>query len=136
MPERVAVDVDFEALGKAIQALDFDTVFTIQGSDVVRVDHIYAPSVTHDPDADIWIDGAEWECLTGMTGQYGYHGAVMHASEVIGSGIAELLTEYDPGTLFAIVIVDVLSDDCEDHEDHGDGNCEPAGWAIAYRDSV
>src|SRR5262245_35140668 len=51
---------------------------------------IYAPEVYHDDVHDMLIDGilhAEslwWEALTGYTGQYGYRGPVMHASEFVG----------------------------------------------------
>jgi hypothetical protein len=128
------VAIDYDQLGKEINALDFDTVFRIEGADVVIVPDVYAPEVTHDSIMDVNIDGAGWHCLTGMTGQYSYSGAVMHSSEFIGSAIAKILATDDPGTLFAIVIVSVLPDDCEDHEDHtASGDCEPAGWAIAYK---
>jgi hypothetical protein len=128
------VAIDYDQLGKEINALDFDTVFRVEGADVITVHDVYAPSVFHDPITDVTIDGAGWHCLTGMTGQYSYNGAVMHNSEFIGAGIAEILATDDPGTLFAIVVVSVFPEDCEDHEDHAaSGDCEPAGWAIAYK---
>jgi hypothetical protein len=89
-----------------------------------------APAVWHDDDDDIVIEGDGWEALTGMTGQYSYNGAVMHASEYIGAGVATRLLELaqDEGSLqtFAVVAVDVLPTD-EDPEP------EPAGWAILRR---
>jgi hypothetical protein len=126
--------VDYETLGKVINALDSDHVFLIEDGAVIDDDGTeYAPCVYHDSATDITIDGDGWRCFTGLTGQYGYHGAVMHSSEFIGSEIAELLAEEPLGTLFAVVVVNVLPGDREDHEDHRDGECEPAGWAIAYK---
>lgn len=101
---------EMDRLGEEINALEFDTVFRIEDGQVVTVDNLYAPTVMHDPTADVEIDG-DWECLTGMTGQYGYNGAVMHPSEYIGRGIAQVLSEQDEGTVFAIVTVDAYPDD-------------------------
>lgn len=130
----VADAVDLHQLAEEIDALDFDTVFRIEDGVVVIVDDVYAPEVYFDAEEDVTIEGdGDWHCLTGMTRQYSYSGAVMHGSEHVGSGIAEILAEDDPGTLFAIVVVNVLPGDCEDHDDCGEDGCEPAGWAIAYR---
>lgn len=123
--------MDQYSLAKEIQALDFDTVFRVEEWAVVELHGggEYAPDVWHDETGDVTIDGERWKAITGMTGQYGYHGAVMHASEFVGSGIAQHLAEdYDPGTLFAMVIVNV------DSEDDGEYP-EPAGWAIVYRNA-
>jgi len=59
--------------------------------------------------------------LTGYTGQYGYHGAVMHASEYIGGGLADDILS-TPGT-YVVVVVNV-------EDDEADEFAEPAGWAI------
>lgn len=123
--------VDFDALGKQIQAQDFDHCFQVVDGQVRDAPRgVYAPEVIHDDADDVAIYGDGWRCFTGMTGQYGYHGAVMHPSEYIGSGIAQVIAEHaadNPGAVFAIVTVEVLPDD-DDEEP------EPAGWAIAYRD--
>lgn len=112
-------------LAHRIDALDFGTVFTVRDGEVIKLSNEYAPSVYHDPDSDVIIDGDGWSCFTGLTGQYSYHGAVMHPSEYIGDGIAELIAEHaedDEDAMFAIVTV-------EDFDDE-----EPVGWAIAYKD--
>lgn len=121
-------------LAQLIDAVDFDSVFRVEGDTVVRVDSEYAPSVFHDEAEDVYIDGEGWTCLTGHTGQYGYHGAVMHSSEFIGAGIAEDIAERareaaEDGTrlVFAVVVVEVFPDD-------DDPEPEPAGWAIAYKE--
>lgn len=110
-------------LAEEINALEFDTVFTVRDGEVIVLPNEYAPSVYHDETSDVLIDGDEWDCLTGLTGQYGYHGAVMHPSEFIGNGVADVIEEYavDDGAMFAIVVVYDMDDD------------EPIGWAIAYR---
>lgn len=64
--------------------------------------------------------GKEWSLLTGWTGQSGYRGVVMHASEYVGGALAGHITE-NPG-LYVVISVET-DDDSED----------AAGWAIAYR---
>lgn len=115
--------MDFRELGERINALDFDHPFTIVDGEVSDAPgDIYAPDVYHDDVDDVDIQGDGWSALTGMTGQYSYHGAVMHPSEFIGGGIARALVEdFDAGTVFVVVVVGDLDDD------------EPVGWAILYR---
>lgn len=92
----------------------------------------YAPELCMEVDADdqsVHFDDSDlhaqaevsgWELLTGYTGQYGYNGPVMHASEYIGGRLAEdILTE--PG-IYAAVVVET-DDDSDD----------AAGWAIARK---
>lgn len=112
---------DFVKLGEDINALDFDTVFRILGGAVVPCAGEYAPAVYHDEACDVVVDGSGWECFTGLTGQYSYNGAVMHASEFVGCCIASYLSEHADEAMFALVVVN-----CLDSED-------AAGWAIAYR---
>ena len=121
----------YEELGRKIDDLDFGTVFRIEDGSVVTMNYITAPEVMNDPDADVSIDDPRWTCLTGMTGQYGYHGAVMHTSEYIGAEIAKTLAESDGDTIFAVVTVDGYPGDGT----KGDEGEEPEtiGWAIAYR---
>ncbi len=61
-----------------------------------------------------------WELLTGWTGQSGYHGLVMHASEYVGGALERHIRE-NPGIY---VVTSVETDD--DSE-------QPAGWVIARR---
>ena len=87
-------------------------------------------------DSGDWQDAfflpAGWELLTGFTGQYSYNGPVMHSSEFIGGGLERHIRE-TPGYYVALVV----ESDCGGTEDGcsaEDGcNCEPAGWAIAYK---
>lgn len=121
--------MDYAALGRNIQRLEFDAVFRVADGGVVELPGEHAPSVYHDEDSDVTIDGDGWECITGMSGQWSYHGAVMHRSEFVGAAMAEEIArraDDDRGVMFAIVTVEVLPDD-DDEEP------EAAGWAVAYR---
>jgi len=139
---------------KELQAIaDFDHPFIVADdgslSDAVGV---YAPEVWNSETNDIEIMGNGWEALTGYTGQHGYHGAVMHASEYIGGGLADDILA-TPGTYVAVVVY--AQCECEPHVTHMSGfgttlycdteqnaycnfecECEcgaedePAGWAI------
>lgn len=76
-----------------------------------------------------WIESARrsgWELLTGHSGQDRYTGPIMHPSEFIGGGLAEYILDR-PGLYVAIVVELLPKDD--------DGETEPAGWAIAYRET-
>ena len=97
---------------KALQRIaDFDHIFTVSDNGTVAdcPEAIYAPTVTHDEDADIDIDSPYWEALTGYTGQYGYNGACMHASEYLGGRLADDVLD-NPGVY---VVTAVYSDDDE-----------------------
>jgi hypothetical protein len=112
------------SLADQIQALEFDTVFSIEGGAVVERHDLYAPSVYNDPDNDIYLDDSRWDCFTGLSGQYGYNGAVMHSSELVGRGIADYLNDYaaENDVVFCLVVVNDLDDE------------DVVGWAIAYRE--
>jgi hypothetical protein len=121
-------------LAKTINAMEFDHVFTIHPDGSITEPHgIYAPSVYHDDETDIAIEGADWSALRGLTLQDRYYGACMHASEYIGTGIAgvmwQMAIDAEEPVTFALVVVECLPED--DDEDP-----EPAGWAIMYRDGA
>lgn len=84
-------------------------------------------AITTDAELMEQVSTGGWTLLTGFTGQYGYNGPVMHASELIGGGIARhiLMT---PG-IYVALVVECLSPD--DDQDEG-----PAGWAVATKPSV
>jgi hypothetical protein len=114
-------------LGERVQAVEFDWPFTITNGEVIDVPGVYAPSVyLYEGDRAETIDDQRWRLLShGWTGQYGYNGPVMHASEFIGEGIAEQLAEMaEDYRAFAIVAVDFIP------EDEDDQSTEPVGWAI------
>lgn len=113
-----------------VSALDFDHPFTITVFDekVWRIDHpegVYAPNVDHSESHDIDIDEPGWEAFTGFTGQFGYNGACLHASEGVSRRIAEELVRLavdEPQTYVMVVVSAGVIED-------GDSD-EPAGWAI------
>lgn len=116
--------MDFGRLGATINAVEFDHPFRItEAGSIDDSTNVYGPTVTNDPDGDVYIESEGWSCITGLTGQYGYHGAVMHSSEGIGGAIAEVLfdlAENDRSTVFVITVVDDIDSDY------------PVGWTVAY----
>lgn len=114
--------------------LGFDTgaIEVHEDGTVTRADE-YAPEIVmevdedgqhiHADDSDLHeqAEHAGWELLTGWTGQSGYRGPVMHASEYLGGRMAEYILE-TPGIYTAVV---VETDDPEDDD--------AAGWAIARK---
>lgn len=123
---------DMHVLGQQINAIEFDHPFTLTHAGVIgEADGVYAPeSVVNDPDEDVVIDAAGWEALTGMTGQYCYHGAVMHPSEFIGAQIARRLVELAEDEPQTFVIVTVMDDEPNIADEF-----DPIGWAILQRAS-
>ncbi|TCC19949.1 hypothetical protein [Kribbella sindirgiensis] len=121
---------DMHVIGKQINAIEFDHPFTLTSDGVIGdAAGVYAPeSVTNDPDEDVLIDADGWEALTGMTGQYCYHGAVMHTSEFIGAQIAAHLIEMAEDEPQTFVIVTVMDDEPNDADEF-----EAIGWAILRR---
>lgn len=122
------MDHDFNKLGELINAIEFDHVFTISvNTDGVAIgdwENMYAPEIVeHSAETDVAIMGDGWEALTGFTGQYGYHGAVNHPSEFIGSAIARELVRLSGDEPQAFVVTLVTDPDGDD----ADG-----GWAILH----
>lgn len=120
-------------LAAAIHAMAFDHVFTLHpDGSITEPEGVWAPSVYDDPHADIMIDDDGWHAITGLTGQDRYHGAVMHASEYVGFGVAgvmwQMAIDAEEPVTFTLVTVECLPDDDDDDPP------EPAGWAILYRD--
>ena len=78
--------------------------------------------------ADEPFDTAEWEFLQ-LTGQYGYHGAVMHPSETLRGSVVDHLVSMaqddDYPQIFCCVTVGALGPADDDEP-------ETMGWAIAH----
>lgn len=120
---------DIERDGMALSALmEFDSPIVVDAAGGARqIDYRdtfrpHAPEVWHDDDTRDADAGEGWEFLTGYTGQHGYRGPVMHASEFIGGRMADDILS-TPG-IYVAVVVGVLPDDADDDP-------EPAGWAVA-----
>lgn len=81
-----------------------------------------------EPDAYVDTDGTDhfegdprWKPMAGYSGQHGYSGPVMHASEYIGGRMAEDILS-TPG-IYTTLVVGAYDDD-------GEWSEEPAGWAV------
>lgn len=99
--------------------VEFDEVFTISDGHLTLDHSEYGPMVYHDEVNDYLIDSDQWEAWSqGRTGQWGYNGPILHASEFLGGGMARDLLE-DEGTYVLCLV-----------EDHLDGLACPAGWII------
>jgi hypothetical protein len=76
---------------------------------------------------------AGWTLLSGFTGQYGYNGPVMHASEYVGGGLERHIRE-TPGYYVVLEVSGRCDyDGTTDCDPESGCDCEPAGWAIAYK---
>lgn len=102
---------------------EFDQVFTVgEDGSITFPEGEFAPVVYNSEENDVDVDGAEWEALTGYTGQYSYHGAVMHSSEYFGGGMRKDILS-TPGTYVLTIVYDL-------DEEEGD----PAiGWCICRK---
>ena len=134
-------------------AVEFDSPFTIGHTDdaglttIERADGVYAPEVTLYVDKDgngvgeetidgtPWKESKRWEAVNGYSGQHGYSGPVMHASELLGGTMARDVLA-DKGTTYVIVSVECLPDWEVDQDDDDDVLLEmttldnPAGWML------
>jgi hypothetical protein len=124
--------MNIDAIARTIQDQDFDHPFTLHADgSLTDADNVWAPEVYHDDTDDVTIDGIPWKdtdrwhALAGLTGQYGYNGPTMHASEQIGRAMASrMIGMCDDGPrVFVATTVEVLPDD-------DDTDTEPAGWIM------
>jgi|tagenome__1003787_1003787.scaffolds.fasta_scaffold20682535_2 hypothetical protein len=97
--------------------MEFEHVIEVRedGSIIDRND-LYAPDCYFDQGVINYSGDRNWTALDGYSGQEGYSGPIMHASEYIG-GRMEADIRSTPG-IYATVII----------TDPDDG--EPAGWAV------
>jgi hypothetical protein len=116
---------------KLAREAEFDHVFTVHPNGTVSSPSgVHAPEVYHvegeQHPRDVEIGGDDWErWSTGWTGQHGYNGAVMHASEQFAGNMATAVLR-EPGT-YVLTTVEVLP------EDAGDEDPSPAGWIVLKR---
>lgn len=102
--------------------MEFDHVIEVhEDGTISEPQGIYAPEMLDDE-----LDRQGWTLLTGWTGQYGYAGPTMHASEYIGGALERHIRE-TPGVYVAIVAYASADESIEE----SDGNPVDAGWAIA-----
>jgi hypothetical protein len=113
--------------------MDFDHVIEVHEDGTVTdaASAIWAPEVSvvggdyRNPAIDAQ-SGRVWSLMTGYSGQYLYHGPIMHDSEYIGGRMADdILSE--PGVYVAVVVSD---NDAATEDETPD-----AGWAVAKLDN-
>lgn len=119
--------------------MDFDHIIRVTDAGTV----VDARSVFAYFELNVAKDGTDefsipngWELLKGFTGQYGYNGPVMHPSEFIGGGLERHILE-NPGYYVALVVTANCEYDGSTDCDVEQGcDCEPAGWAVAFKPCV
>ena len=115
--------------------MDFDTVIYSHGdgtvSDVSPDTPLYGPGVyICELEDGTWVGEAmdePWELLDGFSGQYGYSGPHMHASEYIGGGLARHILA-TAGFYVVTVVTPMPFNECED--------VDSDVWAIAYTETI
>lgn len=137
-------------------AVEFDSPFTIGHTDdagitaIERADGVYAPEVYLYVDKDgngvgkeqidlkDWDEATQWEAVNGYSGQHGYAGPTMHASEFLGGSMAHDVLA-DKGATYVVVSVECLPDWEVDQDNEDDVDLEmtiqdnPAGWMLLKR---
>ena len=98
--------------------MEFDSVIyshgdgTISDAHTMRSPYVYIAEL----EDGTWVGEAldePWELVDGFSGQYGYSGPHMHASEYIGGGLARHILE-TTGFYVAVVVTPMPLDECED----------------------
>lgn len=115
--------------------MEFDHVITVHndGSVTDSTEYCYADLNVAQDGSDEFDLSAGWSLLSGFTGQYGYNGPVMHPSEFIGGGLERYILE-TPGHYVALVVEARCDyDGSTDCTVEAGCDCEPAGWAVAYK---
>lgn len=113
------------------ERMSFDHVIGVNESgELIPVSGVYAPLLSPltdedgheiadtDPDLHHQAEMCGWQLLTGWSGQYGYAGPGMHASEYIGAELADRILS-TPGYWVAVV---------------PEGENSAGTWYIAHRE--
>lgn len=100
--------------------VEFDSAFIVTSEGIKSAREVYAPTTYFESalTSGVEIESDKWEALTGYTGQHGYNGAVLHASETLSGGLARDILA-DVGGIYAVTVVE----DMDDPE-------YPAGWCV------
>ena len=113
-------------------AMEFDSIIyshgdgTISNANSMRGPAVYIAEL----EDGTWVGEAldePWELLDDFSGQYGYSGPHMHASEYVGGGLARHILE-TAGFYVVTVVTPMPLDECED--------VDSDAWAVAYTETV
>lgn len=87
-------------------------------------------SITAEAEAEMIrrVEEQGWELMTGYTGQYSYHGPIMHASEYVG-GQMEADIRSTPGLYVVVEPTGLYA--TEEQQERNDS--EPIGWVVARK---
>jgi hypothetical protein len=126
--------------------MDWDHVIRINADgEVEDVKGVYAPDVfvqLADDDYGSILKDAEdemvreverqgWELMTGYSGQYGYHGPIMHVSEYVGGGLERDIRE-TPGLYVVVAVTGMYATEEQEEQEERNGG-HPIGWVIARK---
>jgi hypothetical protein len=122
------------------ERMDFEHIIKVDESGNITDAEIDAYFDLHviltDPDKWEWVDEFTipegWNLLNGFSGQYGYSGPVMHPSEYVGGRLEAHIRE-TPGYYVCLVVESDCQYTQEFCSEESGCDCEPAGWAIAYK---
>lgn len=138
--------VDRETLNGAVE---FDSPFRIVGQMQDGRTVIENPlDGVHAPDVMLWVDKSgsgvgeeeidnvawnlpqdKWEVVNGYSGQYGYSGPTMHASEFLGGGMARDVLE-NVGAVYVLTTVECMANWEATEEEEQEVRDNPAGWML------
>lgn len=128
-------------------AIDFDSPFRVvstsdSGETIIEgAPGIYAPDVTlfvgrdgngvgeEEIDYRPWNESTRWQAITGYSGQQGYSGPTMHASEYLGGNMARDVLA-DIGSTYVAVTVECLANWDATEEEEMEVRDNPAGWML------
>ena len=98
---------------------DYAVIYSHGDGTISDVSGVHAPEYDTEGGTDP-ADPAGWDMLRGYTGQWGYNGPVMHASEYVGGALARDILD-TPGTYTVVYVSDLA-----------DLDAGPYGWAVAH----
>lgn len=136
--------VNAETLNSAIE---FDSPFRIvrtldSGETIIEsAPGVYAPDVTlsvdrdgngvHNEEIDYtpWKESTRWQAINGYSGQHGYSGPTMHASELLAGGMARDVLA-DDGAVYVVTTVECYPNWEATEEEEMEVRDDPAGWML------
>ena len=114
------------------EEMEFDHIVYSHGDGTISDAHLMGSPYVYiaEQEDGTWVGEAmdePWELLDGLSGQYGYSGPHMHASEYIGGGLARHILE-TAGFYVVTVVTPMPFDECED--------VDSDTWAVAYTETA